>query len=139
VFTRSGEFSHQIGHDTRPEHIVPDVKPLLENHIKWYNSKTITLDKDKPKLDLHCVHKRNQEIYLAADGTVYPCCYLGFYPGRMHHPGNLELAPLVKENNALQYSLEHCLAWFDSVEETWQQESIATGRLYQCVNSCGRE
>lgn len=139
VFRRTGEFSHQIGQDSRPKHIVPEIQPLLENHITWYNSKTITLTKDKPTLDLHCVHQRNREIYLAADGSVYPCCFLGFYPGKMHHPGNAELAPLIKENNALQYPLEHCLNWFDSVEQTWQQESIASGRLYQCVNSCGRE
>ena len=56
----------------------------------------------------------------------------------MNHPGNQELAPLVKENNALEYDLEHCLNWFDSVEETWQKESIAQGRLYQCVNTCNK-
>jgi hypothetical protein len=56
----------------------------------------------------------------------------------MNHPGNQELAPLIKENNALEYDLEHCLDWFDSVEETWQKESIAQGRLYQCVNTCNK-
>jgi len=44
----------------------------------------------------------------------------------------------VRENNALQFPLEHCLEWFDAVEETWQKESIAAGRTYQCVNTCGK-
>ena len=65
------------------------------------------------------------------------CCFLGFYPATMHHPGNTQLAPLIKENNALEYDLAHCIDWFDRVEATWEANSIAEGRLYGCVNSCG--
>ena len=82
--------------------------------------------------------QENKEIYVAADGTVYPCCYLGFYPATMHHPGNEQLRPLVTENNALEHSLEHCMSWFEKVEQTWAEASIAQGRLYQCVNTCGK-
>jgi hypothetical protein len=57
----------------------------------------------------------------------------------MAHPGNQELAPMVTENNALEYPLEHCLQWFDAVEKAWSQNSIAEGRPYQCVNSCGKQ
>ena len=56
----------------------------------------------------------------------------------MKHPGNDELAELIWENNALEHSLEHCMQWFDRVEQTWQQASIADGRLYQCVKTCNR-
>jgi hypothetical protein len=56
----------------------------------------------------------------------------------MSHPGNKELAPMVQENNALQYPLEHCLAWFESVEQAWSNPSIAEGRPYQCVSTCGK-
>ena len=56
----------------------------------------------------------------------------------MNHPGNKELAPLVTEKNALEYPLEHCLQWFDRVEEAWSNPSIADGRPYQCVRSCGK-
>ena len=136
VFTRHGKFSHQIGCDLGPEGHIPDITHLLQNHVTWYDSKTIKSEKDTTILNLNCIHKRNREIYIAADGSVYPCCFLGFYPGQMTHPGNKELAPLVRENNALQFPLEHCLEWFDAVEETWQKESIAAGRTYQCVNSC---
>jgi hypothetical protein len=55
----------------------------------------------------------------------------------MKHPGNEQLLPLVSENNALEYDLAHCINWFESVEETWSRNSIAEGRLYGCVNSCG--
>jgi len=132
VYTRAGEFSHWLGHagDVLP------IKDMLQSHITWYDSKTVKIKKDTPELNLRCRHKVAREIYLAADGTVYPCCYLGFYPHSMNHPGNKELATMVTENNTLEYSLEHCLEWFDRVEQTWAKNSIADGRLYQCVNSC---
>ena len=130
VYTRSGEFSHWLG----PESTAPPINDLLHSHITWFDSKTIQIPKDTPTLNLRCQHKINQEIYLAADGTVYPCCYLGFYPGQMHHAGNDQIKPLIQQNNALEHSLENCVSWFDQVEKTWSKQSIAAGRLYTCVD-----
>ena len=134
VFSRSGEFSHWLGESWSES--TPDIKPMLESHVTWFDHRTVKIDKDTAQLNMTCQHQRLKEIYLAADGTVYPCCFLGFYPGSMKHPGNEQLLPLVKQNNALEYDLEHCVAWFESVEQTWQQASISQGRLYTCVNSC---
>lgn len=140
VFHRDGTFSHWIGSSyCAKKHDVPDIKPLLENHITWFDHRTVKIDRDREQLELDCHHYRSQEIYIAADGSVYPCCYLGFYPGSMHHPGNSQVQPLVSENNALIFPLEHCMAWFDRVQETWGKPSIQQGRLYTCVNSCGRD
>jgi MoaA/NifB/PqqE/SkfB family radical SAM enzyme len=138
VFSRTGEFVHFIGKDLGPPGYVPKIEPLLENHVTWYNSQTFKEAKDTPELNIQCIHKRNREIYVAANGSVYPCCFLGFYPGQMNHPGNQELATLVHENNALEYPLEHCLEWFDRVEQTWQLNSIAEGRTFQCVKTCNK-
>jgi sulfatase maturation enzyme AslB (radical SAM superfamily) len=137
VYSRTGEFSHYLGKPYEANNPAPDVKPLLESHITWFDAKTVECDKDTQPLKLICQHKRQQELYITADGHVFPCCFLGFYPDTMNHPGNKQLLPLVKENNALENSLEHCMEWFDSVEATWAKNSIAEGRLYGCVNSCG--
>lgn len=134
VYTRSGEFNHWLGPASDP----PPIKEMLQSHVTWFDSKTIKLQKDTDKLNLRCQHKVNREIYLAADGTVYPCCYLGFYPTQMHHAGNSQIKELVQENNALSHDLAHCLKWFDQVEESWNKESIPAGRLYTCVNSCNQ-
>ena len=136
VYTRDGEFSHAIGPAESGTH--PPIDAVLESHITWYDAKTYRSHKDTPELTINCIHKQTQEIYIAADGSVYPCCFLGFYPHTMSHPGNKELAPMVKENNALQYPLEHCLDWFESIEQAWQKSSIADGRPYQCVSTCGK-
>jgi MoaA/NifB/PqqE/SkfB family radical SAM enzyme len=136
VYTRQGEFSHHIGKPYPGP--VPGVRDLLKSHITWFDVNTVRSSKDSAILNLSCTHKMNREIYIAADGTVYPCCYLGFYPATMAHPGNSQLQPLVQENNALEHSLEHCMQWFDQVEQTWGKKSIADGRLYHCVNNCGR-
>jgi MoaA/NifB/PqqE/SkfB family radical SAM enzyme len=135
VYTRSGEYSHHIGAPLGP---IPPLKDMLQSHITWLDSKTVKLPADQQHLNLCCTHKMNREIYIAADGTVYPCCYLGFYPESMTHPGNDQLKPMVQENNALEHSLEHCMQWFSKVEESWSKKSIADGRLYTCVKSCGR-
>jgi sulfatase maturation enzyme AslB (radical SAM superfamily) len=136
VFSRSGEYSHRIGQDSGPPDHIPHIKDLLQSHITWFDPGTVQSPKDTSDLKLRCQHKTKQEIYIAADGSIYPCCYLGFYPETMHHPGNSQTKDLVEENNALKYDLAHCLAWFDRVEQTWSRSSIADGRLYQCVNSC---
>lgn len=138
VFSRSGQYSHFIGKNIAQENHVPPIEALLQNHLTWYDPATVKEPRDTHKLHLDCIHKRNREIYVAADGSVYPCCFLGFYPGQMQHPGNDQLAELITENNALQYSLEHCLQWFDRVEQTWNLSSIANGRIYQCVKTCNR-
>lgn len=137
VYTRDGKFSHHLGQPYGANDQTPSVKIMLENHLTWFDAKTVQSEKDTQPLQLICQHKRLEEIYIAADGTVWPCCFLGFYPATMNHPGNSQLRPLVAENNALEYDLEHCMAWFDQVEATWSKNSIAQGRLYGCVNSCG--
>lgn len=133
VFSRKGEFSHWLG---QPENDVPQVQPMIQDHITWFDLKKSIpwIKNESAKID--CRHIKKQELYIAADGSVYPCCYLGYYPLQMNHPGNSQILPMVKNNNALQHSLEECIRWFDSVEQSWNQSSIAQGKLYTCVNTC---
>jgi sulfatase maturation enzyme AslB (radical SAM superfamily) len=139
VYHRNGEYSHRIGEMFPGEvkRTPPPVKDLLKSHVTWFDHRTVVNEKDTTPFDFICEHIRQQELYIAADGTVYPCCFLGFYPTSMHHPGNSQLKDLVQENNALEYGLEHAIQWFEKVQDTWSRASIAEGRLYHCVDSCG--
>lgn len=137
VYNRDETFSHWIGtpNPTEQQH-PPPLTAMLESHVTWFDLKTIKHHTDNNKLNIGCHHIRQRELYIAADGTVYPCCYLGFYPTTMHHPGNEQLVNIVKENNALEYSLEHCIQWFAQIEESWKKSSVADGRIYACVDTC---
>ena len=134
VYTRTGDFSHWIG---EPWGGPPPIQEMIQSHISWYDSKTVKSPKDITPVNIGCDHKRNRQLYISANGEIYPCCYLGYYPLTMHHPGNEQLKPLVQKNNAKEYSLEECIQWFDRIEETWNKPSIAEGRLYTCVHTCG--
>lgn len=127
VFNKDGSFSHWIG---QPESKLPNLERMLNYHGKW----TAPIVPVRTDIKIDCWHKKNREIYVAADGSVYPCCFLGFYPETMVHQGNEKLKHLVKENNALQYDLAHCVEWFNQVEKTWSEQSIP-----QCVSHCGKK
>jgi hypothetical protein len=139
VYTRDGRFSHHIGTLLPSEsEIPPDWVESVESHIRWYDKDSFKHPRDTDQLSISCQHKRNREVYLAADGTVYPCCYLGFYPSTMKHPGNQELQGLAVGNNALEVGLEQAMAWFDRVEDSWSHPSVKEGRTYQCVVTCNQ-
>jgi MoaA/NifB/PqqE/SkfB family radical SAM enzyme len=89
---------------------------------------------------IHCYTKEKQSIYISSTGDVYPCCYTGFSPKTFGRGGylesvNQELAPMIAKNNALDYDLEQCLAWFNSIESTWTTDK----QLLVCNNNCGHD
>jgi hypothetical protein len=136
VFTRTGEYSHRIGTDSGPAGHQPRVEDLLANHITWFDSRTVKSHKDVPDLNLRCIHKNQSRNIHSRRWVSISLLLSGILSETMHHAGNAQTKQLVQENNALEYDLAHCLNWFERVEQTWAQSSIADGRLYQCVNSC---
>ena len=137
VYNRTGEYSHLIGAPFQPSDLTdpPPVKNLLAEHLAWHPMRR-RHDNDVEDLVIDCHHKRVKELYIAANGEVFPCCWLGFYPQTMFRRGNEVLKNMAKENNALEYDLEHCIEWFNLVEESWRKESVAAGRIYSCVETC---
>lgn len=98
---------------------------------------------DKPKKTVSCVAKNNSSIYISSTGEVYPCCFMGFSPltyghGRWHQPVNKQLQQLIKNNNALEKSLEECIEWFNSIPSCWNKKTFEDGRLIVCDASCGK-
>jgi MoaA/NifB/PqqE/SkfB family radical SAM enzyme len=91
-----------------------------------------------------CEAVRLKSVYITSVGEVYPCCYLGFAPKTFGHGThnytnavNTQLRPLISNNNALEHSLEECIAWFNNVEKTWDIATYGEGRLIACNNICG--
>jgi len=135
VFDRDGNFSHWLG---QPNLHQPDAKAMVQVHMtRWRTDGNLpSLDQDE-KCDIKCKSIQMQEIYIAADGSVYPCCFLGFYPRTMQHPGNSQFRDWTIKNNALEWDMATCIEWFAKVESSWREQSIKAGRLYTCISCCG--
>lgn len=84
----------------------------------------------------------SSSIYVSSTGHVYPCCWIGIAPETYGHGcflqgANAQIRPLIFENNALEYSLEHCIQWFNSIKESWTKKTVADGHLIHCNMNCG--
>ena len=82
---------------------------------------------------------RDHSIYIASNGEVYPCCWLGFSPlTNDTRLSNLQIRPMIAHNNALQHGVETAIAWFRRIEQTWKLPSVPQGRVDACNNTCGQ-
>ncbi len=135
VFTRDKKLSHIIGNYIGST----DYNTLYDQYQQYISDPDVTLKKVKiTEKTIDCYAKKHQEIYIAANGEIYPCCWLGFYPlSRQGNPSTFQLRPLIKENNALEHGLEHAINWFNEIEGTWSK-TIAQGKIYTCNETCGR-
>ena len=135
VFTRDKKLSHTIGKYQG----TTDYDTLYNQYQQYISDPDITLKKVTiQERTIECYSKQNKEIYVSANGEVYPCCWLGFYP--LNHQGNpstFQLRPLINENNALEYNIEHSIAWFNQIEATWK-ETVPGGKIYTCNETCGK-
>jgi len=138
VFDKNGKLTHTLGNYQGET----DFNKLLTSKM----NNTILLEdiiSDKTPSDtLDCETQKMKSIYIATNGDVSPCCYIGFYPktygkGQYREAANKQILPLIKENNALEHNIEHCISWFSTVEKRWKEKNYKTGRLVICDDHCG--
>jgi MoaA/NifB/PqqE/SkfB family radical SAM enzyme len=138
VFDKTGQHTHVIG----------KYSGTTEFQVLFHKKKTDEVlledivDTRIPKKTVHCKTVVNQSIYIAATGDVSPCCWTGFYPktygsGEYHQAVNAQLAPLISKHNALEYSLEECVMWFNDIKKCWDISTYEQGRLVACDDNCG--
>ena len=93
------------------------------------------------KQTVDCYSVKNKEIYITANGEVYPCCWLGFYPKQEYkydwQADNMFLKDMVMVNNALETSIQESIVWFNAVEASWNKKAYSEGRLFKCDEYCG--
>ena len=139
VFDRNKNLTHIIG--SGPHY------STVEQVIQWYN-KDIANDYmlNKPPMEeVTCYTKEHQSVYIAANGEVYPCCFIGFYPqtfanSHWFKESNRQIAELigVNSNNALEVGFESAMAWFNEFEPRWKLHTYEEGRLRGCDEHCGK-
>lgn len=140
VFDRSGKLTHTLGNYQGEQ----SFKMLFYSKKNDDILLEDILPGRVPKKQLNCNTINHQSIYIAANGDVSPCCFLGFYPktygqGQYHQAANAQVVPLIYNNNALEYSLEECVQWFQHVEQQWHKSTYQEGRLLICDDCCGCE
>lgn len=138
VFTKDRKFSHVVGDFRGPREWQQIYQGYLESRATPENELDYVIDQKK----IYCkaIENDEHEIYIAANGEIYPCCWTGFYPlHNQHNWTNVQLQPMIKENNALEYGIRHAIQWFDQIEKTWMKDSVKSGRIMACNNNCGRD
>jgi MoaA/NifB/PqqE/SkfB family radical SAM enzyme len=140
AFDRQGNMTHILG-------IVDDRNGprTIDQIVQWQHHTTPRpLPEEKETLD--CYSNRSRTIFIAANGDVYPCCYLGAFPrtfkdGPWYDQVHTQLKTIVDSvnNNALQVGLAAATEWFNLIEERWKIEKYKDGRIILCDSHCGRK
>lgn len=97
------------------------------------------------KTDFNCYSRNKQSIYVSADGSVYPCCFMGFYPKTYRRESlrnfqNEQITNLLskKNNQSLDVGIESAITWFEQIEQAWNKSLYTQGRLVVCDHHCGQ-
>jgi MoaA/NifB/PqqE/SkfB family radical SAM enzyme len=137
VFDKNGDLVRVLGDYQHPE----------ISFVEFLDMKRSQAGKiyEEPLSDsLDCESMKYQQIYIAANGEVYPCCYLGFYPktyGKgswLSHQNSL-IAGMSGNNNAIELGIEAAMDWFDQVRKSWNLPSAEEGRISLCDRHCGKK
>lgn len=133
VFTPDKRLSHTVGNYTD----ITDFDILFSRTFVYKIDPNGAIRNEKNNYKIDCYAKKNKEIYVSANGEVYPCCWLGFYPFHSdRRTSNPQLKPLISKNNALEYSIEEAIKWFIKIEDTWKL-SVPEGKIFSCNEACG--
>jgi MoaA/NifB/PqqE/SkfB family radical SAM enzyme len=82
---------------------------------------------------------QDHSIYIASNGEVYPCCWLGFYPQTNDtRLTNLQIRPMLSNINALEHGIQTAVNWFTKIEQSWQIPTVQQGRVDSCNSVCGK-
>lgn len=138
VYNKNGQLVHTIGQPKETE---------FEILFRARTTDTLVLEditqNVKPRPIECAVITAWKSLYIDSTGDVYPCCFLGLSPktyghGVYHQAANAQVKPLIKKNNALEYPLEECIKWFESVSNSWNYPTFEQGRLVICNTVCGK-
>jgi sulfatase maturation enzyme AslB (radical SAM superfamily) len=114
--------------------LIPDpTQPITSSLMEIKN---FEIEKSKwlsSNRQLSCNTKIMNRVYLAANGEMFPCCYIGYYPTQYKKwYTNFNRVIGNVENNALEVGFEKAISWFDAVEESWKETNEILSRCLGC-------
>lgn len=136
IFDRNGTQVNSLGDYTGNDR-------NLQNIIHW-KEKSTNISWPAASNSVSCYSEKNQSIYMAANGEIYPCCFLAFYPRTFANGGytffrNQQIADALgsASNNALEVGIESAMEWFNQIRHRWGIPEYENGRLQACDEHCG--
>lgn len=133
VFTPDKRLSHVVGNWQGSTNF----DELYNDFLYYKIDPRRSIDTEPHNRKISCQAIKKSEIYISANGDVFPCCWLGYYPAYgLSRAGNVQLRPIMTQNNALEYGIEQSLAWFDKIKDTWGL-SVQEGKIHACNANCG--
>lgn len=94
---------------------------------------------------ISCKSVENKEIYISAEGLVFPCCWTA---GRLYKSyeknGKNQIWSFidnVKNINAMHQPLENIIEgeMFDKIKKSWKINDCSQGKLKVCAEKCGKD
>ena len=131
-----------FGRDKKLQYVIGG----YDNHTDFEHLREMFFERDhwldmeyaRSAKTIRCKAMESQMIYVTSNGEVYPCCWLGFAPlTNDTQLSNLQLRPMIQENNAIDHGLRRAIQWFDNVARSWSKPSVQEGRIYNCNQVCG--
>ena len=100
------------------------------------------------RTEITCKSQVEREIYVSAEGLVFPCCYLASFYRGSGRKKDAQFLKLVERRGGRQMidGREHGVVSIVSDElfqkmipESWSRPSVADGRLATCSSTCGKQ
>jgi MoaA/NifB/PqqE/SkfB family radical SAM enzyme len=144
VLDKKGSFEYFLEQPINPDHQNPAFGNL-EVVKKRYGEYQTYLD----KVDIDCkVAGPKRKMYLSAQGYALPCCWLGAVFSESSTPERRQFADLLDSYGgiaAVDARLHGLKAVIEgplfqqAIPASWDQASIADGKLAICARTCGKE
>jgi MoaA/NifB/PqqE/SkfB family radical SAM enzyme len=144
VLDKKGSFEYFLEQPINPDHQNPAFGNL-EVVKKRYGEYQTYLD----KVDIDCkVAGPKRKMYLSAQGYALPCCWLGAVFSESSTPERRQFADLLDSYggiaavDARQHGLKAVIEgplFQQAIPASWDQASIADGKLAICARTCGKE
>lgn len=141
AITRKGSLAELLSPPTNPKY-QNSALSKEESIINFYGSMPKYLD----ATPIECKASKTKEIYVSAEGFVFPCCWTA---GRMYkwwkalgeeqiweHIGS-DVNSINAKYNTIQSIVDGNM--FSSIESSWNKESCASGKLEVCALKCNTE
>jgi MoaA/NifB/PqqE/SkfB family radical SAM enzyme len=129
VFTLEPPDQEEYRHNNigKVEHIpITMFKFEIKNFSKLNNNKIL------------CKSLERKEVYLAANGKLMPCCYLGTHTHDSPGAWNLNENYNLKDFDLNMHSVDTILKRQYNISSKWN-DTIENGNLITCLHTCGNE